>query len=405
VPALQLDLLRAAVDGVANAGSFDLSELYQLSDGCLCSGSTGTVRKAQRRSDGLTVALKDVKCPPGAEETREVTKREHEFMTTLSHPSIVRAFAIHEATANVVLCMEYCDGGSLEAHVESHGALTTAVATSGALQVLQGLDYLHSCRVAHRDVKPANILLSAGTTSFKIADFNSAKQIGQHGVLSSAMLTDRGTACYSAPEIHAGQMWNERVDLWSAGLSIHFMRLGRLPFDPDRSRARDALRRGQAPPMDLAPLGELMSSLVQQCLESNPHDRPPALELLAHPLFREGPKPTPEATDDVGLLTWPAGGLDGLRWPGTAPRAYTDDLLPQCGLVWKLPDAGGRDGGGSKADGKRRCSGSGERSVKRMFTSPTGDQGPLWRRLAERRFSRKVMRQPAAVISRRRSVC
>jgi len=400
VPRLQLDLLHAAADGVASAGC-DLSELYKLTDGYLSSGSTGTVRKAQRRSDGLTVALKDVKCPPGAEETREVTKREYEFMTTLSHPSIVRALAIHEAAVNVVICMEFCDGGSLDAHVESHGVLTPAVATSGAMQVLQGLDYLHSRRVAHRDVKPANILLSAGTTSFKIVDFNSAKQIGQQGVLSGAMLTDRGTACYSAPEIHAGQMWNERVDLWSAGLSIYFMRVGRLPFDPDRSRVRDALRRGEAPPMDLALLGELMSSLVQQCLEADPHDRPPAVELLAHPLFRDGPEVLPEATDDLGLLTWPAGGLTGLPRPDSGPRAYTDDLLPQCGLVWK-PLAIGHKRGGGKAEGKRGC--SGRPMVKRTFTSPMGDQGPLWCRLAERRYSRKVAK-PRVVISRRRSVC
>jgi serine/threonine protein kinase len=390
-----MDRLGTAMAEMALARSFDLSELYQLSDdGCLCSGSTGTVSKACRRSDSLTVALKDVKCPPGAEEIREVTRREYEFMTTLSHPSIVRALAIHEAAANVVVCMEYCDGGSLDAHVKSHGALAPTAATSGALQVLQGLDYLHSRRVVHRDLKPANILLSACATSFKIADFNSAKQIGQRGVLGSAMLTDRGTARYSAPEINAGQMWNERVDVWSAGLSIYFMRLGQLPFDVESSEVRDALRRAQAPLMDLAPLGRLMSSLVQQCLESNPHNRPPAVELLAHPLFRDSSQWTsPETSGGAGLFSWPVS-----RLTACGPRAYTDDLLPGCGLVCKLFVASRRDSGRSKAEDPAF-----KRSPKRLHTAHLGDQRTmLWCRLAERRFSRKASK-PKSMGSRCRS--
>jgi serine/threonine protein kinase len=322
----------------------------------------------------LTVALKDVRCPPGDEEVREVTRREYQFMTTLSHPSIVRAFEIHESAVNVVVCMEYCDGGSLEGHVKSHGTLAPAVATSGALQVLQALDYLHSRRVVHRDVKPANILLSGGTKRFKLADFNSAKQIGSHDALSCVMLTNRGTACYSAPEIHAGHMWNERVDLWSAGLSICYMRLGRLPFDVEKARVRNALARGEAPSMDVSELGELMSSLVQQCLESNPSDRPPAVELLAHPVFREDPS------------------------PARGPTAYTDDLVPACGLVWRLPVAGAV----KATKGPDGCV-----SAQKVFTSPQAecDQRPVWCRLANRRFSRDMMVRTSVIPGRRRSVC
>ncbi|CAK0873630.1 unnamed protein product, partial [Prorocentrum cordatum] len=336
---------------------------------------------------------KDVRCPPGAEDAREMTRREYEFMAALSHPSIVRAFALHEAAANVVVCMEYVDGGSLDAHVESRGVLSPAGATTGALQLLQGLDYLHSCRVAHRDVKPANILLGAHATSFKLADFNSAKQIGQHGGLSSAMLTDRGTASYSAPEIHAGHMWNERVDVWSAGLSMHFMRSGRLPFDLGSPRVRDALRRAQAPAVDLSPLGELMGSLVQQCLEASPQDRPPAVELLAHPLFRGGSRGAPEASGGAGLFSWPAG-----RLAAGSPRAYTDDLLPGCGLVRKLLAGGRRDCGGGRAEGLAL-----RRPHRRLHTAHLGDQSTLlWRRLAERRFSRKAGKL-TAMVSRCRS--
>jgi serine/threonine protein kinase len=365
--------VRAATDDAAREGRLDLSEFYSTCDGYLCSGSTGTVRRAWRRSDSSAVALKDVRCPPGEEEVREVTRREYEFMTTLSHPSIVRAFAIHESTANVVVCMEYCDGGSLEGHVKSHGALAPAVATSGARQVLQALDYMHGHRVAHRDVKPANILLNAGATKFKLADFNSAKQIGNHDTLSSIMLTNRGTASYSAPEIHAGHLWNERVDLWSAGLSIYFMRSGRLPFDLEKAGVRNALTRGEAPSMDLSVLGDLMSSLVQQCLEPNPRDRPPAVELLAHTVFRESPAPA------FGLT------------------AFTDDLVSACGLVWRL----------AGADAVGVAKGSDDNvSTHKVFTSPQaeGDQRPLWRRLAERRFARDAIRR-SDMPSRRRSVC
>ncbi|CAK0796385.1 unnamed protein product [Prorocentrum cordatum] len=102
------------------------------------------------------------------------------------------------------------------------------------------------------------------------------------------MLTNRGTACYSAPEIHAQRIWNERVDLWSGGLSICFMLLGRLPFRAGRDSVRRALKSGLAPPMDFCKLPWLLGNLAQQCLAPDPCDRPPAVELLAHPAFGDG---------------------------------------------------------------------------------------------------------------------
>ncbi|CAK0822563.1 unnamed protein product [Prorocentrum cordatum] len=141
VPVLQLGALRSApASRAAGPDAFDSSELYRPSDAPPRYGSMGTVRLAWRRSDGLPVALKEVSCPANMEEAKELTRREYEIMSALSHHSIVRAFAIHEAATKTVVCMEYCDNGCLKSYVRKHGAMAPPAATPIARQVLEGLD-------------------------------------------------------------------------------------------------------------------------------------------------------------------------------------------------------------------------------------------------------------------------
>ncbi|CAK0822562.1 unnamed protein product [Prorocentrum cordatum] len=139
------------------------------------------------------------------------------------------------------------------------------------------------------------------------------------------MLTDRGTACYSPPEIRAGLIWNERVDIWSGGLSICYAFLGQLPFDQDNGNVQEALKRGLAPSMDLSRLPALVANLVEQCLVAEPSDRPPAVELLVHPAFGGG-RGRPAGAHAEAVRGLPCG-----------RPAYDVDVIAACGLLWRLP--------------------------------------------------------------------
>lgn len=193
--------------------------------------------------------------------------------------------------------MELCAEGSLESHVKRHGCLSEALARCLCMQLLEGVAYLHGKRIVHRDVKPENLLLTDRSLSLKLTDFNSAKRIGG-GSGSSAMLTDRGTQDYSAPELRFGWLWNERVDEWACGMCLYFMLRAMLPFQITKTATAEALRAGELPHIsweggastqsgseDGGCISELMRNLLLQCLTINIHDRPPVMELLMHPVF------------------------------------------------------------------------------------------------------------------------
>ncbi|CAE8585053.1 unnamed protein product, partial [Polarella glacialis] len=124
--------------------------------------------------------------------------------------------------------------------------LKEADAASCFLQLLQGVDYIHSKRIVHRDLKPANLLLkSEGQLLLVITDFNCAKQIGDSG---ARMLTERGTHHFSAPELRFGRLWNERIDIWSSGLCLYYMLRGELAFNiMDRETAKYMIQYARVP--------------------------------------------------------------------------------------------------------------------------------------------------------------
>jgi len=182
--------------------------------------------------------------------------------------------------------MELCGGGSVGDYVDSRGAFSERGAKPLLLQLFAGVDYLHGRRIVHRDIKPSNLLLLHGAEGLRISDFGSARRIGQHAV-DAAMLSDRGTQLFSAPELRFGLMWNERVDIWAAGLCAFFILHAELPFDPASRRALQALHVGRLPDISWGEVGATIKNLVLQCLTVHLQDRPTAMELMLHPALAD----------------------------------------------------------------------------------------------------------------------
>ncbi|KAG9042610.1 hypothetical protein FS837_010627 [Tulasnella sp. UAMH 9824] len=133
--------------------------------------------------------------------------------------------------AEVVLLMEFCEGGSLETVSkklrEQKKRIGEPVVAKLAVGVLLGLDYLHGRKIIHRDIKPSNILLTKEGV-VKLCDF------GVSGVLVNSMAgTFTGTSWYMSPERIRGDSYSIRSDVWSTGLTILELARNKFPYPPD----------------------------------------------------------------------------------------------------------------------------------------------------------------------------
>eukprot|EP00928_Gymnodinium_smaydae_P010908 TRINITY_DN14110_c0_g1_i1.p1 TRINITY_DN14110_c0_g1~~TRINITY_DN14110_c0_g1_i1.p1 ORF type:complete len:384 (-),score=44.80 TRINITY_DN14110_c0_g1_i1:52-1203(-) len=273
-----------------------VKELYDMGEE-LGAGSSSMVYKAVRRSDGKLVALK--KCHDSDDdEKKKSLEREYELMRNLVHATVLRTWDFHKFTYAACICVEFCPDGDLHSYVEKKGAFGEVDTRMLGEQLLSGVNYMHAKRVVHRDIKPQNVLLTEGASEIRIADFGSAKQIGFDGC--SAMLTDRGTGIYSAPELLFGGVWNERIDIWGCGHCLFHMVQAALPFDAQDAEVKACLKKGFLPPIEWRKgVDELTRNLVERCLVVDPFRRPPLLELLQHAAFtRVHRKPANSFSDD-----------------------------------------------------------------------------------------------------------
>jgi len=195
------------------------------------------------------------------------------------------------------------DGGSLEALIQRWpGGVPEAVVARVGADVLEGLSWLHtSRRLIHRDVKPANILLSRSGQP-KLSDFGISRGLQPAGgappggrlsaasaLLQSSCGGARGTWCYMSPERLNGQPYSGAADVWALGLSLLTAALGRFPYRLDGGPVATALEILEGPPALLSG-GEgsawggsqLMLSFLQACLCADPADRPGAAQARAH---------------------------------------------------------------------------------------------------------------------------
>jgi len=239
-------------------------------------------------SDGQKVAVKVIKTED--EVVRRCSIDEYELINSLRHPNIVKVLELFESRACILICMELCLGGSIDKFISSHHVFSESAATPLFHHLLWGINYLHLKRIVHRDIKPSNLLLQKDTDPgqwvLKITDFNSSKRIGS-GPGTSAMLSDRGTHLYSAPELRFGNVWNERVDIWASGMSFYFMRHGAAPFNILNAGIAMTLRSGRLPDVPFEGFSKLARALLLQCLTVEMRDRPTAMELVIHPIFHE----------------------------------------------------------------------------------------------------------------------
>lgn len=244
---------------------------------------------------------------------------EGKVYSILSHHYIVD---FYDAFSNleeggVALMMEYMDGGSLQDIADSGGCADEDVLANIAVQALAGLDFLHKCNQIHRDIKPANLLINLDG-DVKVSDLGILRQIEPEIAVVGAepqlpvqeisklhrAHTFVGTTTYMAPERIDGQEYSYSSDIWSFGLSMMTLSLGRLPFDTGGGfwHILQCVR-DSAPPR-LPNNGQWSPEycdFITQCLQHNPDDRPTASQLLTHPFLMKAFPEEAENMEQIGV--------------------------------------------------------------------------------------------------------
>lgn len=196
-------------------------------------GAMGVVYKARDPHIDRTVAIKTISLfdleAADDQEFRERFQQEARTAGRLSHPGIVAIFDVGSdpETNAPYIVMEYVAGSSLsKLLLEDHGKMPLDPALQIVQEVAEALDYAHSEGVTHRDVKPANILLTADGHA-KLADFGIARLDQSHLTLPGRLL---GSPAYMAPEQMKGEATDGRSDLFSLGVVLYRLSTGYRPF-------------------------------------------------------------------------------------------------------------------------------------------------------------------------------
>ncbi len=200
-------------------------------------GGMGVVLLAFDAPLGRLVALK-VLAPhlAASPAARRRFAREGRAVAGVSHENIVAVYGVDEVGGLPFLVMEYVPGHSLQERLDAGGPLTLNEVLAIGLPVARGLAAAHARGLVHRDVKPANILLSVGNErqegpSFslvKLTDFGLARAVDDPRLTQSGVVS--GTPLYMAPEQARDEPQDHRADLFSLGSVLYAMCTGQAPF-------------------------------------------------------------------------------------------------------------------------------------------------------------------------------
>ena len=196
---------------------------------------------------------------------------ETNLMRGLCHPSVTKILETFECENYMLIIMEYISGGNLQNFVKKRRKLCEKTAKILFRQIIQGIRYIHSRGIVHRDIKLENILLDLNNI-IKICDFGVGKLIKPNTILKDQC----GTPIYMAP--YKGFP----VDVWSAGVALYIMLSGTLPFNKDKDHDLEySILNNHL--KEIKDISEEGNNLLKNILEKDPNKRFTCNQILEHP--------------------------------------------------------------------------------------------------------------------------
>lgn len=213
---------------------------------------------------------------------------EIKIMRNIDHPRLLKFIELYEGENHIYLVMQLCKGDNLLNHLIKNGFQPEKKALNLLLQLLEGIIYMHSNKIMHRDMKPENIIFeNKNNLKLQIVDLGFATYFHEY----QSLFTRCGTPGYIAPEILKNKTYDQKVDIFSLGVIFYIILTARMPFSgKDCNEIIKKNRTGKVN-YNFDHLGiqvsEETQDLLKKMLAADPNERISAHEALGHVCFEK----------------------------------------------------------------------------------------------------------------------
>ena len=267
-------------------------------------GAFGEVRlclhKASQQQRAVKVLRKNLLDP----KEMEMLKNEIAILKDMDHPNIVNMYEYLEDEKRFYIVTEICKGGELFDEIINRAKFDEHDAAVVMKQLLSSVNYCHSNNIVHRDLKPENILLEQDRDleKIKIVDFGTSLMFDPERNMDEKL----GTAYYIAPEV-IKKNYNEKCDVWSAGVILYILLSGEPPFNDPKADNDAIMKKVEIGTYDIdngvwRSISDEAKDLVRKMLTYDPAERISAEAALAHPWIADNASVTFDASTAASAL-------------------------------------------------------------------------------------------------------
>lgn len=242
-------------------------------------GAFSIVKEGVNKKTGQKVAIKSIR-------TRYIKNklllREIDIMKKVgTHPNILKLYEVFETNNFLYLVLELVTGGELFDQIVARGEYSEQDASGLVRQIISAVAHLHANGIAHRDLKPQNLLCAGALgDDIRMADFGLSKMFDQ----GEYLVTCCGSPEYVAPEVLECKPYDKACDLWSVGVITYVLLTGCFPFwDKNNAVLYEKIRKVEYGWPSQSKISAEAKDLIRHLIEKNPEKRYTAEQALQHP--------------------------------------------------------------------------------------------------------------------------